>query len=131
MVNDCFFCFKPTNNIICNSCLKRENKRVKEQNKRSKKYNCGILSINDWIESLIQNNFKCKQCKARKHFLTLDHIVSMAKGGLNKKENIQPLCSSCHEIKGTIETKKQGNKKRREEAKEIISLYKDLCHLQS
>lgn len=127
---NCSFCLKHAENTICNSCLKRESKRVKDQNKRSRKYNCGILTIEDWSEVLIYNDFKCSHCKEHKHFLTLDHIVSMANGGLNKKENIQPLCSSCHEIKGTIETKYKGNKKKREEAKEIVNLYNVLCHIQ-
>lgn len=112
----CKFCNKNSDAVLCKKCLHREEGRVQFQNKRSKKYNCGILSTNDWIEVLVKNNFNCSCCKEHKLFFTLDHIKSMSSGGLNNKENIQPLCSKCHDYKSLIETKKKGNKKKRLEA---------------
>ena len=125
----CLFCNKKNNCdtvLICQTCLKRESKRVATQNKRSKKHNAGSLSIHDWLTVLAKSNFNCNHCTHHFSFLTLDHITSMCIGGKNNKDNIQALCSKCHELKSKIETKKTGNKKKRIEAKELETSYYDI-----
>jgi len=120
----CKLCLVEERNIdcsLCSKCLKKEEHRVKEQNKRAhKKKIKERLSIKDWIISLERHNFSCAACKGNRNKLTLDHIISMSVGGKNCGDsNIQPLCSPCHELKSTIETKLKGNKKKRLEAKEL------------
>jgi 5-methylcytosine-specific restriction endonuclease McrA len=41
----------------------------------------------------------CVKCRAMKD-LTWDHIVPLAKGGLNELSNLQVLCRSCNAKKG-------------------------------
>jgi len=117
-MNRCRFCNKPTDDFLCSSCLRCEEKRVRFQN--SRKLSKHILSIDEWLDILGQNNFACKACKTETELLTLDHIVALSKGGLNIKMNVQPLCSYCHNIKAMVETKLTGNKKKRLEAKELM-----------
>jgi len=50
-------------------------------------------------EALIRRDGKkCLWCKSHLHRsdMTIDHIVPVSKGGLNKKSNLQILCNSCH-----------------------------------
>lgn len=109
---------------LCSKCFKREEYRVEKQNKRAYKKNIkDRLTINDWIHSLDVHGFSCARCKSKGILLTLDHIVSMCNGGTNEgPQNIQPLCSSCHEIKSIMENKQKGNKKKRQE----ITLWKQI-----
>lgn len=106
---------------MCDKCFNREKKRVKRQNLR--KNSEGSLTVDEWLKRLEFFDFSCAVCKSKETFYTLDHIISLANGGKNKGENIQPLCTSCHEIKGTIETKLKGNKKKRLEALELKQQY--------
>ena len=120
----CCFCVEDSSGPLCFKCLKKEQKRIDTQNSRAKKK--GILtrlSIRDWVEVLENFSFCCPKCFVgfSRQNLTIDHIVSMKLGGENNKYNIQPLCSSCHEVKAMVETKMAGNKKKRLEAKEIIN----------
>lgn len=114
----CRFCNKPSDGFLCFSCLRCEEKRVKFQNGR--KLSKDILSIEEWLDVLIQTNFVCKACKNEAELITLDHIIPLSKGGKNIKDNVQPLCSCCHNIKAMVETKLSGNKKKRTEAKELM-----------
>lgn len=38
---------------------------------------------------------KCKQCGSTEH-LTIDHIVSVYRGGSNAYDNLQTLCNRCN-----------------------------------
>jgi hypothetical protein len=42
---------------------------------------------------------KCNYCGSTDN-LTLDHIIPLSKGGINKIENFQILCKSCNKLKG-------------------------------
>ena len=109
--------------FLCDKCLKFHTKKVSEQNKRKNK--TSSLQISEWIECLKKFNFKCSTCFLHTKYLTLDHIVPMFRGGLNNLCNLQPLCKDCHEVKGMIESKERGNKKKRLEAIEIRKSYYD------
>lgn len=113
----CKLCNTGSTEILCPSCFRCEEKRVEVQNKR--KNSKETLKIGEWLSCLEKHNYACKGCKKSLVLLTLDHIISLHKGGKNIVLNIQPLCSECHEIKGTVETKMMGNKKKREEGKEM------------
>lgn len=60
----------------------------------------------EWVrlraKVLIRDSHLCKTC-FKASIITVatdvDHIVSKAKGGTNKMENLQSLCNVCHKIK--------------------------------
>lgn len=46
-----------------------------------------------------RDKHRCVECGTDKH-LTLDHIRPLSKGGTNRIENLQTMCSSCNNRKG-------------------------------
>jgi len=64
--------------------------------------NGGKLSASD-IKALYAAYPKCLACGATEN-LSLDHVVPIARGGLNSIENIQVLCRSCNSSKRTKTT---------------------------
>jgi len=42
--------------------------------------------------------------------LTIDHIVPKSRGGLNDEENLQLLCKTCNDEKGTLKMDEYGNR---------------------
>lgn len=67
--------------------------------------NLGKFTFKEWIEIKEKYNFCCPCCKKFEPDikLTIDHIKPISKGGLNIKENIQPLCNGCNIKKYTKE----------------------------
>ena len=43
---------------------------------------------------------KCAYCGCRPVKLTIDHVISLAKGGTHTPENLVPACGSCNSKKG-------------------------------
>lgn len=83
-----------------------------ERNPEKKKYNRqknnlirrkagGKLTFDDWMEIRNKYGDKCLCCGivAVKSELTIDHIIPLWLGGMNVKENIQPLCRPCNNRK--------------------------------
>ena len=46
-----------------------------------------------------RDGYKCLKCN-KNYSLSLDHIVPIEKGGLNRLYNLQTLCISCNSSKG-------------------------------
>lgn len=62
------------------------------------------LTSQEWIDKLIEYNFKCAYCGVTFDDIdvpTIDHIVPISKGGDNTKDNVVPACQSCNSKKGT------------------------------
>jgi 5-methylcytosine-specific restriction endonuclease McrA len=51
------------------------------------------------IAVAVRDDGKCRRCGSRQN-LHYDHIIPRARGGTNKKENIQLLCQTCNLRKG-------------------------------
>ena len=52
-----------------------------------------------WKNQLAKN--KCYYCKARFHpsELTMDHKISLVRGGTSSKKNLVPCCQNCNKTK--------------------------------
>ncbi len=51
---------------------------------------------------LLRENPLCVMCKAAGRITPateLDHVIALSNGGSNDEDNMQGLCSACHEIK--------------------------------
>lgn len=64
----------------------------------------GHFSANDWRSIKERQDYKCAICGKREPEikLTVDHIVSLARGGGNEASNIQGLCGSCNSRKSYL-----------------------------
>ena len=54
------------------------------------------------LEMFFKANNQCQSCRSKIHpgqKCELDHIISIAMGGPDTKENMQILCKICHDFK--------------------------------
>jgi 5-methylcytosine-specific restriction endonuclease McrA len=73
-------------------------------NRLARKKNIGgSVAPPQWGELKAYYDYTCLCCGRREPdiTLTMDHVVPIAKGGINAIENIQPLCGPCNSSKGT------------------------------
>lgn len=96
---------RPYHFLVCSPCLKKEKGRIHSNNSTKRvrrKYRPNLL-YSDWMELLVQANFCCTNCgQTGRSKLTLDHKVSLGKGGTNTIGNVQILCRTCHDQKDKI-----------------------------
>lgn len=70
-------------------------------------------------EILERNGFTCQQCGSgagdpdpynpgRKVRLHVDHIIPLAQGGTNDRDNLRALCSTCNQGKSNIQPPSEG-----------------------
>lgn len=62
----------------------------------------GNLSAGEWRAILAQANGYCHYCKCAFDRLTMDHVVSLARGGPHTKTNVAAACAQCNSRKGTM-----------------------------
>ena len=86
--------------------------RVCGQNRRARERSAeGKHSLKDINNLLELQNFKCANCKKSiKTKFHVDHIMPLAKGGSNYKENIQLLCPKCNQEKHALDPIEWANK---------------------
>ena len=78
-----------------------EKRRISERNRRARKRGGdGTISIYEWKELCNRYDNKCLCCGKSNVKLTIDHVVPLKLGGVNRIENAQPLCGSCNSRKG-------------------------------
>ena len=55
-----------------------------------------------WYQTLVETyGEKCANCGETEN-LVLDHIISIARGGISELNNLQLLCATCNGIKGKL-----------------------------
>jgi 5-methylcytosine-specific restriction endonuclease McrA len=77
-------------------------KRNELQRRRRAAY-VGGLTDAEWQAIKRAFGFKCLRCKQSESLLLVlepDHVIAVARGGVNAAENIQPLCRNCNAWKG-------------------------------
>ena len=67
------------------------------------------------LKSYVLSDSSCVICGSVRD-LTVDHKKPRAKGGSNRRENLQPMCRRCNELKGS---KKISNNNLREMIKNL------------
>jgi 5-methylcytosine-specific restriction endonuclease McrA len=78
-----------------------ENTKIHHLTRRARKAEAeGNFTAKEWLDLCERTGNKCLCCGSTGK-LTADHIVPLAKGGSNFISNIQPLCGSCNDHKGT------------------------------
>lgn len=69
--------------------------RLKKQRRRA----AGVLTPDEWLAVLDEFGHICLACGSDGP-LTVDHVIPISTGGLNVRENVQPLCGPCNSSKG-------------------------------
>lgn len=74
---------------------------IQKRRELRKKINGGTLLLVEWEEIKKEFNNTCVCCLKQEPeiTLTIDHVTPISKGGLDTKENIQPLCMKCNNVK--------------------------------
>ena len=57
------------------------------------------FTLDQWLEVLEEFGHCCAYCLRHDVKLTMDHIISIAKGGTHTRDNIVPACKSCNSRK--------------------------------
>lgn len=73
----------------------------KKPRKRYRSYSSSNVSKFAFAKLCKRYGNKCLCCGQKVDKLTMDHVVPRSDGGADSIENIQPLCRSCNELKGT------------------------------
>jgi hypothetical protein len=82
----------------------RQQRKVLGNNTLAKRRGAsGKLRAKEWTEVKAKYGNKCLRCGKQEPEikLTVDHVLPLAKGGTNDKDNVQPLCKSCNSRKHT------------------------------
>lgn len=78
----------------------RDYKRRSEHVRRARRRDAGTYTNAEWNELCARYNHRCLCCGESRP-LTVDHVIPLSRGGSNTIENLQPLCLSCNDRKGS------------------------------
>lgn len=79
----------------------------------AKRKTTGAYTDREWFALLEQCNHRCLCCGREDAKLTVDHVIPLSLGGANDISNIQPLCLTCNDVKGTKSTDYRGVRQQR------------------
>lgn len=83
---------------------RHEEQRIIVVNCRARKLGAiGSFTVEEWRAMQVWFGGVCLRCGAREQ-LSADHVVPLAKGGMNTIANIQPLCVPCNNYHKNSET---------------------------
>jgi len=85
----------------------RDKRRAIDRRRRARKQQAeGEFTNQEWQALKAFYNHTCLRCDKREPEiqLTADHVIPLSKGGSNYISNIQPLCGSCNNAKGSQTT---------------------------
>lgn len=81
----------------------RQYKRRSEHVRRALRRDAGTYTNAEWDQLCAAYNHRCLCCGECRP-LTIDHVIPLSLGGSNTIDNLQPLCISCNDRKGTKST---------------------------
>ena len=58
----------------------------------------------EWRAVLREFDSRCVRCERRGGYISKDHIIPIAQGGMDTIDNLQPLCRRCNLTKGAETT---------------------------
>jgi 5-methylcytosine-specific restriction endonuclease McrA len=70
--------------------------RIRDKSLRSTQSD---FTLDQWLEVLEEFGHCCAYCLRHDVKLTMDHVISIAKGGTHTRDNIVPACKSCNSRK--------------------------------
>ena len=75
-------------------------KRRSQHRRRAVLRNAGTYTHAEWETLCAHYDHRCLCCGERRP-LTVDHVIPLSRGGSNTVDNLQPLCLSCNDRKGS------------------------------
>jgi 5-methylcytosine-specific restriction endonuclease McrA len=75
-------------------------KRRSEHVRRARRRDAGTYTNAEWDELCARYDHRCLCCGEHRP-LTVDHVIPLSQGGANTIDNLQPLCLSCNDRKGS------------------------------
>jgi 5-methylcytosine-specific restriction endonuclease McrA len=75
-------------------------KRRSQHRRRAILRNAGTYTNAEWDQLCADYDHRCLCCGERRP-LTVDHVIPLSQGGSNTIDNLQPLCLSCNDRKGS------------------------------
>lgn len=87
---------------FCDRCYTQLTDKIREHNRRARKHGAiGDLTAIQWLEILDRSLGHCYYCLdyVGIFYLTLDHLVSIARGGATTYNNVVAACHDCNTSK--------------------------------
>eukprot|EP00466_Bigelowiella_natans_P007795 jgi/Bigna1/86959/estExt_fgenesh1_pg.C_150176 len=90
------------------SILRNRQKRIekwKRKGKERRQSNVTVLTGNIHRDLLVRDRYQCQYCGARGVHLTIDHVISKARGGTTSMNNLVVACRRCNQLKAAMSIK--------------------------
>lgn len=86
----------------CRVCMadRARKKHARRQDGKKRRRNRPKVAKTDRAFIFERDGYRCVRCGSPEN-ITIDHIIPLARGGANKRDNYQTLCGPCNQEKGS------------------------------